>query len=621
MEMDEENKLHPMGRASGEWAPTRWNGQLSITVTLATAISLLVLVSVGGVLGVGMWLANKNTLALMSANANQSIANMVDRIERHLLPAEDQARFIAERIDSGEFDPQDRTTFGRLLTGGLAGVPQIESISFLDPGLKTFYAARYGGGRIELGEVDHADDPRYREYLAAMPEEPHWVPPYWIERHEGTYFSRVHPVRRSGRLIGAAAATASIRELSAYVRKVGAGGPGTRFVLYGHDRVLAHPLMADGYPDLSLENPMPRLAGFQDSVLAAIWRKDERSDLVISLAQGTSGHVIRIGGQEHVFMFRRLHDFGPEPLTVGVWFHVEDVSAEFRRMTVALIVGIGALVLSIVAALILGRRIAKPIVRFSAAAGQVRELNIDEIGDLPGSVFRELDQQARAFNAMLIALRWFELYIPRKVVERLVKRGEIDDTISSAREITVMFTDIVGFSSVSETLSAPDVAALVNRHFEIVTGCIEAEDGTVDKFIGDSVMAFWGAPEAQADAAERACRAALAIAEGIRTENARRRLEGKAPLGIRIGVHTGSATVGNIGAPGRINYTIIGDAVNVGQRLEQLGKTLYPEGSEIAILISGATASKLGPEFHPTPVGRYPVKGRTGEIDVCSLDS
>ncbi len=593
----------------GRLFPARWNGQLSITVTLATAISLLVFVSVGGVLGVGIWLGGKNTLALMSANANQSIAGMVDRIERHLLPAEDQARFIAERVESGEYDPEDRTTFGRLLTGGLAGVPQIESISFFYPALVTFYAARYEGGRTELGEIDHSGDPRFREYLASMPKEPHWVPPYWITRHEGTYFSRIHPVRRGGRFVGAAVATASIRELSAWVRKVGAGAPGTRFVLYGRDRVLAHPLMADGYPGLSLENPLPGLAGFRDSVLAAIWREEGRSDLLISLAEGTRGHTMRTGGREHAFMFRQLHGFGPEPLTVGVWYRVEDVSAELRRMTVAFIVGLGALVLSIFAAVILGRRIARPIVRFSEAAAKVRELNIGEIGDLPGSTFRELDRQAKSFNAMLSALRWFELYVPRKIVERLVKRGGMDDTTSSERQITVMFTDIAGFSSVAEHLSAPDVAALVNRHFEIVAGCIEAEDGTVDKFIGDSVMAFWGAPDAQPDAAERACRAALAIADGIRAENVRRRAQGEAPLGIRIGIHSGSATVGNIGAPGRINYTIIGDAVNVGQRLEQLGKTLYPEGSEAVILVSGETAAGLGADFAPKPAGKHHLKG------------
>ncbi len=506
-----------------------------------------------------------------------------------------------------------------MLTGALAGVPQVGSMSFLDPALKAFFAARREGGRIELGEAGRSGDPGFHGYPASMPEDPHWTSPFRLGGRGETFVSRVHPVRRDGRFAGAAVATVSVRELSAHVREIGRRDSGTRFVLYGRDRVLAHPLMADGHPGLSPQNPLPRLTGFRDPVLAAIWREDGRSDLVVSLAQDADGHTVRIGGDEYVFMFRRLHGFGAEPLTVGVYGRVRDVTTAFRRIAVALIVGAAVLLLSIGAAVLLGRRIARPIVRFSAAAGQVRDLNIADIDNLPSSVFRELDQQARSFNAMLSALRWFELYIPKKIVERLVKRGDIDDTISSARNITVMFTDIAGFSSVAENLSAPDVAALVNRHFEIVAGCIEAEEGTVDKFIGDSVMAFWGAPDAQPDAAQRACRAALAIASGIRAENVRRRAQGEIPIRIRIGIHTGSATVGNIGAPGRINYTIIGDAVNVGQRLEQLGKTLFLEGTEAAILIGGDTAAGLGPDFAPEPAGSHRVKGRTGEIEVFKL--
>ncbi len=597
----------------------RWNGRFSITITLATAISLLVLVSVGSVLGVGVWLAGKNTLALMGQNANQGIANAVERLEQHLVPAQDQARFIARRIEKGEIDPGDRVAFGRLLTGALAGVRQIEAVSYFDERLVALTAARRDGDNIEVHEADLSRDAQIRGHRPMLAGDPQWAPPIWRDEHRKTFFNLVHPVRWNGRPIGAVVAIVSIRELSAFVRKVGKADPGTRFILYGRDRVLAHPLMARGYPGLSVANPLPRLEGFRDPVLAAIWQEEDRFDLLVRLAQGTNGHGVRLGGEDHVFMYRRLHGFGPKPLIVGGYFHTADIGAEIRRMIVSFGVGIAALVLAIVAAVLLGRRIARPIVRFSAAAGQVRDLNIGEIGDLPGSVFRELDQQAKSFNAMLRALRWFELYIPRKVVERLVKRGEIGDTISSAREITVMFTDIAGFSSVSENLSAPEVAAVVNRHFEIVAGCIEAEDGTVDKFIGDSVMAFWGAPEAQPDAAERGCRAALAIAAGIRAENARRRSEGEAPLGIRIGIHSGSATVGNIGSPGRINYTIIGDAVNVGQRLEQLGKTLYPEGSETAILVSGETAAGLGPDFAPKPAGRHRVKGRTGEVEVFTL--
>lgn len=608
-------------KSEAERAPPseRWNGRFSITITLATAISLLVLVSVGSVLGVGVWLAGKNTLALMGQNANQGIANAVGRLEQHLRPAEDQARFIARRIERGDIDPDDRAALGRLLTGALASARQIAAVSFVDTNLVALTAAHRDGANFELSETDLSRDPQIGKHRSKLAEDPQWVAPLWREEHGKTFFNLVHPVRRGGRPIGAVVSFVTVRELSAFVRRVGKTDPGTRFILYGRDRVLAHPLMARGYPGLSVANPLPSLTGFRDTVLAAMWQPEDSFDLLIELAQGTNGHGIRIGGEDYVFMYRRLHGYGPKPLIVGAYFHVDDIASEMRRMIVSIVVGIGALLLALVAAVFLGRRIARPIVRFSAAAGQVRDLNIRDIGDLPGSVFRELDQQARSFNAMLRALRWFELYIPRKVVERLVKRGEIDDSISSAREISVMFTDIAGFSSVSETLSAPEVAAVVNRHFEIVTGCIEAEDGTVDKFIGDSVMAFWGAPDAQPDAAERACRAALAIADGIRAENERRRSAGQAPLGIRIGIHTGIATVGNIGSPGRINYTIIGDTVNVGARLEQLGKTLFPEGSETAILISGTTAAGLGPDFDPKPAGKHRVKGRAGEVEVFRL--
>ena len=132
-------------------------------------------------------------------------------------------------------------------------------------------------------------------------------------------------------------------------------------------------------------------------------------------------------------------------------------------------------------------------------------------------------------------------------------------------------------------------------------------------------MAFWGAPDFQPDADIRACRAALAIGEKIRSENNRLRSEGKPSIGIRIGIHTGTATVGNIGAPDRINYTVIGDTVNIGQRMEQLGKSLHSADSETTILVSGDTAKNLGSEFKLKNLGSHSIKGRTGSIEVFGL--
>ena len=119
----------------------RWNGQVSITVTLASAIGILVLVSVGVVLGVGIWLAQKNTFALLSENANQGVSAAVDRIRQYLQPAEHQAKFLVERIVRGDVDPTNHAQFGPMLTGALAAAPQIEAVLFIDPSLQSFSAA------------------------------------------------------------------------------------------------------------------------------------------------------------------------------------------------------------------------------------------------------------------------------------------------------------------------------------------------------------------------------------------------------------------------------------------------------------------------------------------------
>ncbi|MEE8544489.1 MAG: adenylate/guanylate cyclase domain-containing protein [Alphaproteobacteria bacterium] len=277
------------------------------------------------------------------------------------------------------------------------------------------------------------------------------------------------------------------------------------------------------------------------------------------------------------------------------------------------------MLLSTLAAVLLAHHIARPITRLAGAASHIGRLEISEVSELPPSRFRELDEQATAFNTMLRALRWFETYVPRTLVRRLVQRGGAAQVDSVERELTVMFTDIAGFTSLSEGRPAEQVAAFLNEHFALIAAEVEAEGGTVDKFIGDSVMAFWGAPEAQADHALRACRAVRAIAAAQAAANQRRRARGEPPVGLRIGLHSGPVTVGNIGAPGRMNYTIVGDTVNVGQRLEQLGKEVLGSGAEVVALVSAATAAAVAGEIELAPAGSHRLPGRKESIEVFRL--
>jgi class 3 adenylate cyclase len=182
------------------------------------------------------------------------------------------------------------------------------------------------------------------------------------------------------------------------------------------------------------------------------------------------------------------------------------------------------------------------------------------------------------------------------------------------REVTVLFTDIVAFTARTETMGAAATAEFLNHHFALVTACIEAEGGIIDKYIGDAVMALWGALEPQADHAARAARAARAIALAIRDDNAGR----MPPVRMRIGLHSGPVVVGNIGTPTRMNYTVVGDTVNTAQRLENLAKELLPD-ADVAILLSDTTASALAREIPIVPLGTHQLRGIGGAARVFAL--
>ena len=177
-------------------------------------------------------------------------------------------------------------------------------------------------------------------------------------------------------------------------------------------------------------------------------------------------------------------------------------------------------------------------------------LDFGAIGPAKGSVVRELDEASNAFNQMIAGLRWFETYLPKTLVLRLMERGGQEEIQSEERMVTVMFTDIWGFTAISEQKSASETAQLLNEHFTLINQAVEAEDGTIDKYMGDSVMTFWGAPLTQTDHAVRACRAAVAIGTALEAHNEQRRANKEDPIRTRIGLHSGPAIAGNIGSPG-----------------------------------------------------------------------
>ena len=165
------------------------------------------------------------------------------------------------------------------------------------------------------------------------------------------------------------------------------------------------------------------------------------------------------------------------------------------------------------------------------------------------------------------------------------------------REVTVMFTDLENYTGFSRDRPADETAAYLNTLLARIGPVIEETGGTIDKYIGDAIMAFWGAPEPRPDHAAAACRAACANAELVTAFNRERRAQGLDACRMRIGLHTGPVVVGNIGFEGRMDYTIIGEVVNMAQRLEQAGRRLIGAGEEVVVLISAATREAAGDGF------------------------
>ena len=183
----------------------------------------------------------------------------------------------------------------------------------------------------------------------------------------------------------------------------------------------------------------------------------------------------------------------------------------------------------------------------------------------------------------------FASYVTPKIVEQLSKNPELAKLSGERKEITVLFSDVRGFTTFSESRQPEEVVARLNEYMSAMTDIIFSFDGTVDKFVGDEIMAFWGAPLPQEDQAERAVLCAAKMVSRLREMQQQWAREGKAPLDMGIGINTGEVVVGNMGAEGRkMDYTIIGDSVNLGARVETLTRNYNAH-----ILISEYTYKKL----------------------------
>ena len=284
------------------------------------------------------------------------------------------------------------------------------------------------------------------------------------------------------------------------------------------------------------------------------------------------------------------------------------VETTLRRLIIGL--AAGALLAAALSAVLARSLIAAPLTRVVGEIRHVENFALDQVRRHP-SRLAEIASLSGAIADMAAGLSAFRKFIPADLVRSLLRQGVEAKPGGSTQELTVMFIDIAGFTGLSERMG-DRVVPLLSAYLDLTSEVIVANGGTIDKFIGDAVMAFWGAPTAQQDHALRCCRAALACRRVIECSGL---ADDKGqPLHIRIGINSGRMLVGNIGSELRLNYTVIGDAVNVASRLESANKhyeTRILIGAETRRLIEGAMITR--------EIDRIAVYGKTEGLGVHEL--
>jgi adenylate cyclase len=545
-------------------------------------------------------------------------------IQSRLDPITDQLELLAALMAAGRIDIDSPVAVREALAVTMSRMPPVSAMVFGTLDLQLHRAIRHPDGVITRDTEKLSELPRGLERFQEMAtsHSTFWGALFWSPGLRQPVLNVRTPVRRNDdAFIGGLVATVAVGDLSLLIGDPETGG-GRYFILVDHDRVLAHRRLIDPRGlGLTETSPLPSIKDIDDPVLAHIWDPPVRS-AQYDRALGDLGHIVKINGRSWVFVYRSLPKYGPQPWIVGQYFPLEDATADLDRLTNGALVGAATLAVALLLALAMGLRMGRSIRTITSAAEAIERLEFDQ-PIRKDSRLREIDDAAHSLEKARGALKWFRAYVPHRLVFRLMERGE-DAVASRRRDVTVMFTDIVEFTPQAEDLPEQETADLLNHHFALLGACIDHEDGVIDKYIGDSVMAVWGGISHTDDHAAAAIRASLAIAKVIREDNAMRRAAGKAPIRVRIGMHSGPVVIGNIGAPSRVNFTVVGDTVNVAQRFEQLGKEFMKPEDDIVVLASGGTLKAVKDRASidlPEPLvpQLWSIKGHEEHVEVYRL--
>ena len=414
------------------------------------------------------------------------------------------------------------------------------------------------------------------------------------------------PFYADGKLAGVTAADITLSGLGAYLgeRKI---SPGTLSYILDHQgRVIAASDLSNtsttdhGSVELrhisSLDNPLPAMA---------FSAHPRQTDGMFSFTHDGKEYVASLSTLAAEFG-KKWQLFTITPLA--------DFTGPFQANNDRLVIfGLLVVALQIVIIYFLTGVISAPLERLAFKVGRIQELSAEQLPSITSPI-REISVLSKAIDTLDVAVKSFSAFVPVGLVTQLLQSEQKLELGGHSRFLTIFFSDLEAFSTLSEQVPSQELLLRVSAYLELVTKTVNQELGTIDKFIGDGVMAFWGAPALLEDHAWRACVAALRIQRGMDALNERWRADGAKPFKIRIGIHSDAVMVGNIGSKERMSYTVMGDGVNIASRLEGINKEF---GTRTCI--SHSVFKEAGERLCVRPIDDVTVKGRRSKIPIYEL--
>jgi adenylate cyclase len=605
--------------------------QLTISIRLAISALVLTAILLTATACSLLWWRTAETISRQLASTiNEQI---VAAVRKEVSAIVDEARaahtairtlFLQNVLDTREADKREFVFLSQLQSQAT-----ISWVAFGWPDGAFFGAHKLGDGRLEMMEISKSDHPGQRridEYQVIPGDiefESRRFEPTDFRVLDQTWFktgmSADHPqwFRLLGHPIGPRPSIAfagpidvyqerqgvlaiiiEYTRLSRFLAQLDVGRTGTAFILDGSGELIAA-------PDREADELHPAHSRLDMLPLARM----------AATEAGEDGR--KQAGRHRLVLHGAAYEVALTPLPFPGWSLATVIpEAEFlgpvettlQRLIIGL--AIGALLAAFASAMLARSVIAAPLARVVGEIRHVENFALDQVRRHP-SHLAEIASLSGAIAEMAAGLSAFRKFIPADLVRLLLRKGVEAKPGGLIQELTVMFIDVAGFTRLSERMG-DRVVPLLSKYLDVASEVITANGGTIDKFIGDAVMAFWGAPTAQANHAFLCCRAALACREAIETAGVND--DRGEPLQIRIGINSGRMLVGNIGSELRLNYTVIGDAVNVASRLEGANKQYGTQ-----ILIGSRTAELVGHAFVTREIDSIAVYGRVEELAVFEL--